>query len=86
MWQIKILVNRYEWNCTSETIKWSKPNVKNVKCKKKVKKCKKNCTEKFLVKRQRKKLKILNVWPMNILLKNDVKKFQVWHYKIGLNN
>ena len=42
--------------------------------------------EKFPIKRQRKKLEILNVWPMNILLKNYVKKLQVWNYKIGLNN
>ena len=48
-------------NCTNETIKWSKLNLKNVKCKNNVKKCKKTCTEKFLIKRQRKKLEILDV-------------------------
>ena len=47
-----------------------------------------NCTEKNVFYRSTKEetWTILNVWPMNILLKNDVKEFQVWNYKIGLNN
>ena len=44
-----------------------------------------HCGKKWYKKYKGRNLKNVHVWPMNIVVRNDIKELRLWNYEIGLN-